>query len=94
MQINGHSIIVRSAHAESVRIIGLNEDERDKLAKLIRKFRDRGPDVSIVISYTPEGWLEVREGGIFKYPYKERARLTNALKERIEQMVTKKFPRK
>jgi predicted Fe-Mo cluster-binding NifX family protein len=94
MEISGNTIIVRSVRSEFVRIIGLKPHERDILAKGIRRLRDMELDISIVIQYGLNGWLEVRAAGIHKYVYRERVKLTDALKERIVKIIKKPSSRK
>jgi hypothetical protein len=89
-----HPILVRSAHDEFVRVIGLREHERERLAGRIRRLRSMECGTSTVIQYGLYGWLEVREVGLFCHPYEERVKLTDALKEGILKLVHSEFPRR
>jgi hypothetical protein len=94
MKMREHPIIVRSVRSEFVRIVGLKECERDKLAGRLRRVRNVDCSISTVIQYGLYGWLEVREGGLFRHPYEERVKLTNALKDGVLKIVNAVFPQK
>jgi hypothetical protein len=94
MKIRERPILVRSAHDEFVRVVGLKANERERLAGRIRRLRSMECCTSTVIQYGLYGWLEVREVGLFCHPYEERVKLTDALKEGILKLVHSEFLRK
>lgn len=94
MKMREHPIIVRSVRSEFVRVVGLKEHERDTLALRLRRVRNVDCSISTVVNYGLYGWLEVREGGLFRHPYEERVKLTNALKEGVVKLVKSAFPQK
>ena len=94
MTVRKHPIIVRSVRSEFVRISGLKQTERDKLAAHIRRLRRSDPGVSLVIQYGLHGWLEVRESGIYRYLHEKRGKITDMLKKSIVELINSVFLQK